>query len=637
MDARTDARFISLTLACILGVFICFLSAHAAVGADLAKQIDKDLRAVERKIVTAPSEAETELEAVKNLFSQLQQESPNHPKLSAFAQKIDKLDSKLAKRLGRDVKPVSGSSGQTGSAAKPPAKEIVKKEKDTASENVEKLPGGVTSRLKNMNSEMDKAEKSLANGSGSASDRATRAEQYLKRAYGYKDEIEKKYTGQYSEDHADVATAYDRLDDLAATVKSTGQEAAAAEEAARQAEQTQQAKEAAAAKAAADEKEAREQEAAASAQQVEEVCQSWKKRLDVYAEGDKAMYRCVGGSDDEMPQCKTWNDEAVALLEKYDQSPVAAEPCGAIRSTLSDVRRYLENFAPVYERYAKKMEAAQANLGEFLFSTTPIDPKNPTNLGTTFKAGDFIYGLIRTQKPWAEIYQNRNSANVMVNVKIDGQKIHAQFVNLKKPELLNQQYLIFEIAPNPGKMTAYGNPDVEYGKSTATMRQGPNELTFHLGQLGPGSHTMEFEIQYYGTIWAAGSLTIQGDDFSSYAELHKKIATGVAKSVILPPAQMVNKKLAAEMEDLLKNAGWTKVYRLNIVDKDWWIDRVSGGNSPVKSRHIAAAVITRGDDGNYFYKVCTFHQDKLITGAFSELYLSHQGDPVPIPKENIDK
>ena len=69
---------------------------------------------------------------------------------------------------------------------------------------------------------------------------------------------------------------------------------------------------------------------------------------------------------------------------------------------------------------------------------------------------------------------------------------------------------------------------------------------------------------------------------------------------------MVNKKLAAEMEDLLKNAGWTKVYRLNIVDKDWWIDRVSGGNSPVKSRHIAAAVITRGDDGNYFYKVCTF-------------------------------
>ena len=252
MDARTDARFISLTLACILGVFICFLSAHAAVGADLAKQIEKDLRAVERKIVTAPSKAETELEAVKNLFSQLQQESPNHPKLSAFAQKIDKLDSKLAKRLGRDVKPVSGNSGQTGSAAKPPAKEIVKKEKDTASENVEKLPGGVTSRLKNMNSEMDKAEKSLAKGSGSASDRATRAEQYLKRAHGYKDEIEKKYAGQYSEDHPDVATAYDRLDDLAATVKSTGQEAAAAEEAARQAEQTRQAKEAAAAKAAAD-------------------------------------------------------------------------------------------------------------------------------------------------------------------------------------------------------------------------------------------------------------------------------------------------------------------------------------------------------------------------------------------------
>ena len=72
------------------------------------------------------------------------------------------------------------------------------------------------------------------------------------------------------------------------------------------------------------------------------------------------------------------------------------------------------------------------------------------------------------------------------------------------------------------------------------------------------------------------------------------------------------------------------------MDKDWWIDRVSGGDSPVKSRHIAAAALARDADG-YYYKVCTFHQDKLLTGGFGELYLSHQGDRVPIPEANIDK
>ena len=54
----------------------------------------------------------------------------------------------------------------------------------------------------------------------------------------------------------------------------------------------------------------------------------------------------------------------------------------------------------------------------------------------------------------------------MVGVNLAGKKIHAQFVNLKKPELMQRTYLVFEIAPDPGKMTAYSNPDIEYGRST---------------------------------------------------------------------------------------------------------------------------------------------------------------------------
>lgn len=177
----------------------------------------------------------------------------------------------------------------------------------------------------------------------------------------------------------------------------------------------------------------------------------------------------------------------------------------------------------------------------------------------------------------------------MVGVKLDGAKIHAQIVKLKSPQLMSSRHLVFEVAPDPAKMTAYNDPNREYGLSTATSRQGPNELTRHLAQLGPGQHTMEFDITYFGQTWSAGSFTINGDDFSMYAKLNEKIAAGVSASVTLPAAKMTNQSLADEMQSLLENAGWKDIHRINIVDKDWWLDRVSGGNSAVQSRHVATA------------------------------------------------
>jgi hypothetical protein len=378
------------------------------------------------------------------------------------------------------------------------------------------------------------------------------------------------------------------------------------------------------------------EEAAAQAAAAEAECEGWKDRLSVYTDGDKALYRCVSANAEQMPACKEQYDEAEALLAEFGETPWAQEPCGAIRSTLSDLERYMENFTASYEAYAAEHAAAIANLGEIVFSKAPIDPNNPADLTNQFNAGDTIYGLIQTKKPWSEIYDGKSSADVMVNVLLDGEKIHAQFVTLKSPELMAQQYLVFEIAPDPDEMTAYANPDRVYGMSTATLRQGPNELTQHLAQLDPGEHTMAFDITYYGTTWAAGGFTVRGDDFGGYAGLHEKIAKAVAEAVTLPPAKKTDKAMAAEMESLLENAGWENIHRINIVDKDWWIDRVAGGDSAVQSRHIAAAALARDDDG-YYYKVCTFHQDRLLTGGFGELYLSHQGDRVPIPEANIDK
>ena len=481
--------------------------------------------------------------------------------------------------------------------------------------------------MKNARSKLDEAEAQWAEDytgrttvSGLTDPRAVKLEdlgQSLQSANYYYGNILKKCERKSSPcdpAHPEIAALRDRLEAVQANVDGLEAELASVE----------------AASAAAAE------EAAAQAQAAEADCEGWNERMQVYTDGDKALYRCVSASAEDMPGCKSQYDEAQALMEEFGKTPWAEEPCGAIRSTLSDLGRYMENFEPRYAAYEEEQAAAAANLGEIVFSNQPVDPDSPSGLSTQFTAGDHIYGLIRTTRPWSEIYDGKSSADVMVNVTLYGEKIHAQFVKLMSPQLMAQQYLVFEVAPDPAAMTAYSDPDRVYGSSTATMRQGPNELTHHLARLGPGEHTMTFDITYFGTTWAKGSLTISGDDFGAYADLHRQIARNVAEAVTLPPAQMTNKSMAAEMLGLLENAGWEDIHRINIVDKDWWIDRVSGGNSPVQSRHIAAAALARDGDG-YYYKVCTFHQDKLLTGGFGELYLSHQGDRVPIPEANIDK
>jgi len=576
----------------------------------LAKEIDKNLRAAERDMFSGKNEsADQQLDVIAVQIEELEAADPDHPKLKSLESKYAKIRKDVDRKLG-----------VTASAA--PAAAVT-----TPSSGQSDLPRAIQSDMSNATTKLDEAESAWSADSsggttvsGSSDPREVKleaVEQPLKSANYYYGSILKKCESKSSPcdpGHPDIAAIKTRIDAIEADV--AGLEAELAEAAA-----------ASAATAA---------EQAAQAQAAEEECEAWNARMKVYTEGDKALYRCVSAEDEDMPACKESYDEAVALMAEFDQTPWAAEPCGGMHSTVSDLNRYMENFSSSYESYAEEKAAAAANMGDFVFSKQPIDPANPSGLTTEFQAGDTIYGLIRTKKSWSEIYGGKSTADVMVSVKLDGNKIHAQLVTLKSPDLLAQQFLVFDVAPDPANMTAYGDPNREYGKSTATLRQGPNELTHHLGQLGPGEHTMAFDITYFGTTWAAGEFTITGDDFQSYAALHAQIAEGVAQAVTLPAAQMTNKSLAAEMEALLENAGWEDIHRINIVDKDWWTDRDSGGDSAVKSRHVAAAALAKDGQG-YYYKVCTFHQDKLITGGFGDLYLSHQGDRVPVPEANIDK
>ena len=495
-----------------------------------------------------------------------------------------------------------------------------------------KLPGGVTSRIRKMNKELDNVEKKLTTGAGNQVDRAKRAELDLKRAQNYMDEIESRYKGQYSAEHPDMVAAIERLETATTNwKKAMNQAETETAEAIRLEKEQRLAEEARQAEVAKTQLEERQLEEAAR-QSAEASCDEWSKKFEIYMSGEKGL---MAYATDDMGLVAKWRilyQEAEETLNEYP-----AGLCSRADGVAQYVRTKVAEFKEMDKNIKAELAAAKADMGGFVFNDSPFSGPKDNASKTSFNTGENIYGMIKLQKPLSEIYGQKSNFMVRIDVKIDGKAIHSQFVTVKSADYGARNYLIFNVAPKLKDLIAYSDDNIAYGKSTATTIQGPNELTHHLGALSPGKHTFSFGMYYYGKTWAEGSFTVNGQNYKDYAKLHEKIAKGVIAARTIPPAQMENKGLEKQMTALLKNAGWESVYRLNIVDKDWWIERVDGGNTAVKSRYLAAVAMAKKSDGSYFYKKCTFHQDKLITGAFGELYLSHQGDEVPISKENRDK
>jgi len=293
------------------------------------------------------------------------------------------------------------------------------------------------------------------------------------------------------------------------------------------------------------------------------------------------------------------------------------------------------------EQKKPEAEAEAAGAGGILFSASPINPAQPENLSKNFKAGDFIYGLVQIDKTWRDLLgrgdQSAKEIQVPFDMLVDGEKVDFQYITIKKPEALDGKLLVFDVAPESGKMTAYKDPGLSYAEGKGGRKIGPDQYAYNLSSLAPGKHTIRFQIRSYGDVFAAGDFTIEGDDYKGYGALREKLLAEAFQAATMPQAQKVDKGLEATMRKLLENAGWTNIRKLVIIDKDWWLDRAEGGDSPIVSRHMAAAAAAKADDGRYFWCVCTFHQQKRIDGSFGPLELTDVGPKKPILEENIDK
>ena len=525
------------------------------------------------------------------------------PTRAGFFDDLSKAAGQVADQVKKTTKSVGNNLGITDAGnAKPAAK----------------LPGGVSDRLKKIDKELDRAEQALAKGGGGPLDRSKRAESYLRRADGYKKEIEKAYSGKYDPKHPQVAACYDRLEKTRQNIAQASSEAA---KAVAEANKAMPEKQLASAPAPAP---------AQTGQDYNSVCEKWAERLKQFTQGDKPLHAYPTEDKAQLLQWKEYYDQAEQTRDEMDSSGFDKTQCPQVAAAEKQLSNYMTRFEEIYAEYeAKQSEQKEQGI---LFSKSPIDPQNPSNLSENFRAGDYIYALVLHSKPWSSLF--RNGGDLRINVAIDGSKPHAQFILLRKPEDLARKYALLEIAPDPASMLSYTGKLPDFGKTNANLMQGPMELCQYLGQLGPGRHTVHLEVASYD-VRIPGSFTIEGDSYGFYADLGQKMASAASKTVVLPAAKMTNKALEDKMRKLLANAGWDNVYRLNIKDPDWWIERMSGGNSPVKARYLNVAAMCQDSEG-YCYRICVFHQDRTLSG-WSDLYLSRQGDKVRVTAENKDK
>lgn len=299
--------------------------------------------------------------------------------------------------------------------------------------------------------------------------------------------------------------------------------------------------------------------------------------------------------------------QEVAQQEKAAQD--AAQPQAAVRESL----------------------VVAGGAGKIVFSKSPIDPANPANLTTHFKAGDTIYGLIQAGQSWREIYdaQDKTELGLMIVMAI-GKSQTLQYITLKKAAYIDSRQLTLDIAPEPAKMTAYKDPEIQFGEGKGNRKIGPIAFTYELGRLPAGKHKIEFFIRNYGNKPAAGEFDIEGSDFNFYNDLHAKVKAASEAGDTLPPARMVNKALESQMRKLLENAGWSRIVRVVIVDKDWWLE----GS---RSRYLNVAAAAREADGTYYWCNLQFTQPKLITGAWGALELTKTGIKRNIAEDNVNK
>lgn len=150
----------------------------------------------------------------------------------------------------------------------------------------------------------------------------------------------------------------------------------------------------------------------------------------------------------------------------------------------------------------------------------PIDPNNPTNLKTSFQAGEHIYGLLILDKPFREFVAEDSTRDpnqgysvtrplLKIDFLVDGEPIydgtHVFVFSLENKQnawnrVPTERYFFFDIAPEPARQKTYGYNDLffprlsAYGRTTNKAKAGAQFYSHQLSRLKAGDHKITVKL-----------------------------------------------------------------------------------------------------------------------------------------------
>lgn len=297
----------------------------------LARDADKALRESQRMMFSGKlEESQTQLAAAADLIEKIRAIDPDLTQLKSLESKYAKQKGDLDRRL-----------------PKAPAGAPAEVEAPAATTSTDKLPGGVTHRLKQIDRTLTRGEQVLTKETAASDDwKAAQLESIVDQAKGFVDEIMSGYGDRIPPGHPEVQARRERIAGLES--------------------QTQQFK----ADAASREVAAAQKEAQRQAQSDE-----WLAQFGPYLAGpgqsghDEAKYLIPSGTEEveELKRRKTIYDQAAALFAEYKEAAFPNGKTDELERVEKDLAYALDNFAQGYQAsleglYAQAQEKVEQAL-----------------------------------------------------------------------------------------------------------------------------------------------------------------------------------------------------------------------------------------------------------------------------------
>lgn len=294
-----------------------------------------------------------------------------------------------------------------------------------------------------------------------------------------------------------------------------------------------------------------------------------------------------------------------------------------------------------------------------IFSSTAIDPDNTGASSVRFNSGDNVYALAVLPQSVRKYFSDvKPDSKLDVEIFLYSVKI-SPYEWIKDPvqeqlaysgmkisgSLIDKNYLLIDLLPDPGNTNAYGNDEIFY-KKFGQKFDGPAAFAEELSnKLEAGDNVVEVLIKLNYQDVATGRIMISGSDFSAYSDLADKLnelgAGAGKKNARLPKAERKDPTMEKQMIAAVKNSNaWsnkrldaTEILKVNIYDADWHIRRheISGA---ILHRYIRAAMAVKTQSGQCAYYIITFQED-YAGGKFQPMKYDGAGDKVMMECVNV--